>query len=198
MPTKRAVFLDKDGTLVESVPFNVDADKVRLIDGAESALNALYSAGYLLFVISNQPGVAHGLFDEEALWGVEDRIRCIFDSIGVPLSGFYYCPHHPQGRNAKYALSCLCRKPAPGLIIQAASEHGINLSESWMIGDLLDDVEAGNRSGCRTILLDNGSENEWRLSPSRTPLFYADDLDTAARLITGKSLEVRVLHQINA
>jgi D-glycero-D-manno-heptose 1,7-bisphosphate phosphatase len=180
---RAAVFLDKDGTLVEDVPYNVDPDLIRLADGALDGLQALHDAGYLLIVVSNQSGIARGYFEEQALGAVEQRVRGLLNAAGVPLAGFYYCPHHPDGCVDPYSIECTCRKPAPGLLTRAARDHGIDLGHSWMIGDILHDVEAGRRAGCRTILLDVGHETEWELTPSRIPDFTMASLDAAARLI---------------
>jgi D-glycero-D-manno-heptose 1,7-bisphosphate phosphatase len=182
MPT-HAVFLDKDGTLVEDVPYNVDPDRIRLMPGAAAGLRDLHAAGYRLIVVSNQSGVARGYFEEKALAAVEQRLRELLSAEGVPCSGFYYCPHHPRGSVAAYAVACECRKPRPGLIVRAAAEQGIDLGGSWFVGDILDDVEAGRAAGCRTILLDNGHETEWRLTPERQPHFRAADLTEAAQVI---------------
>ncbi len=181
-----AVFLDKDGTLIEDVPYNVDPAQVRLMPGAVEGLRLLHGAGYRLIVISNQSGVARGLFAEEALVGVERRLRELLQEAGVPLVGLYYCPHHPQGTVADYAIECDCRKPRPGLLLRAAREHGIDLPHSWFIGDILNDVEAGRAAGCTTILLDNGHETEWVRSPQREPHYVAADLAEAAKLIVAE------------
>jgi histidinol-phosphate phosphatase family protein len=178
-----AVFLDKDGTLIVDEPYNVAPERIRLAQGAVEGLQALHAAGYLLIVVSNQSGVARALFEEDALSAVEDRVRALLGAAGVPLAGFYYCPHHPEGRVGRYAVSCRCRKPAPGMLTQAAREYGIDLARSWLVGDILHDVEAGRRAGCRTVLLDVGHETEWDLSPNRLPHFIADDLTTAAQVI---------------
>lgn len=179
----KAVFLDKDGTLIENVPYNVDPARIRLGPGASAGLPLLHRAGYRLFVVSNQSGVARGYFAEAALREVERRLRTLLAALGVPLDGFYYCPHHPDGLVPSYARACACRKPAPGLLLRAADEHGLDLERSWLIGDILDDVEAGRQAGCRTVLLLNGHETEWRAGPERRPDFVVGDLATAARLI---------------
>ena len=178
-----AVLLDKDGTLIEDVPYNVDPALIRLTPRADEGLGALHAAGYRLFVISNQSGVARGYFPEAALAAVEGRLRELLTELGVPLAGFYYCPHHPAGVVAGYAVTCDCRKPAPGLVRRAAADLGLDVGRSWFIGDILDDVEAGRRAGCRTVLVDNGNETEWRRSPDREPHFRAPDLAGAARVI---------------
>ncbi|MFL5734576.1 MAG: D-glycero-alpha-D-manno-heptose-1,7-bisphosphate 7-phosphatase [Chloroflexia bacterium] len=179
----KAVFLDKDGTLIEDVPYNVDPAEVRLTPGAEEGLFLLHAAGFKLFVVSNQSGVARGYFREDALAPVEARLRELLDRAEVPLSGFYYCPHHPEGRAPEYAVECDCRKPGPGLILEAALDHGIDLDQSWMVGDILNDIEAGRRAGCRTVLVDNGNETEWVLNPYRLPHHLAADLPEAALII---------------
>jgi D-glycero-D-manno-heptose 1,7-bisphosphate phosphatase len=178
-----AVFLDKDGTLIEDVPYNVDPEKIRLGPGAREALPALHAAGFRLVVVSNQSGVARGRFAEPALEGVKRRLGELLAGCGVPLAGFYYCPHHPGGTVAPFAVSCDCRKPAPGLLLRGARDLALDLKRSWLVGDILDDVEAGNRAGCRTVLLDNGHETQWRTGPDRVPDRVAADLGQAARLI---------------
>ena len=188
-PPGKAVFLDKDGTLIEDIPYNVDPQKIQLAPGAVEGLTALHENGYALIVVSNQSGVAHGFFPERALRGVERSLRRRLAAFGVPLAGFYYCPHHPQGRVNGYAVTCRCRKPAPGMLRRAAADLGIDLTESWMIGDILDDIEAGRRAGCRTVLIDNGNETEWRRGRGRRPHYRAADLAEAARLILNAAMK---------
>jgi histidinol-phosphate phosphatase family protein len=183
MAYRRAVFLDKDGTIIENLPYNVDPERIRLNPGAEEGLSRLHRAGYLLFVVSNQAGVARGYFPESALGAVEARLRELLAAVGVPLAGFAYCPHHPEGSVEGFAMACECRKPAPGMILRLSAEHGIDPGGSWMVGDILDDVQAGRGAGCRTILIDNGNETKWILSPDREPHYRASDLADAARYI---------------
>ncbi|MCA1992210.1 MAG: HAD family hydrolase [Coleofasciculus sp. S288] len=191
--TNRAVFLDKDGTLIEDVPYNVNPDLMRLTVGAVEGLRSLHAAGYKLIIISNQSGVARGYFPEEALLAVEERSHQLLAEMGVPLVGFYYCPHHPDGTILKYKINCSCRKPEPGLIFRAAQKHNINLAQSWFIGDILNDVEAGRRAGCKTVLINNGNETEWVLSPLRLPHYIATDLADAAHIISNHRQDVEVL-----
>jgi histidinol-phosphate phosphatase family protein len=179
----RAIFLDKDGTLVENVPYNVNPALLELTWHAGPGLQMLKQLGYALIVVSNQPGVAKGLFTETALQGVEQRLGGLLAQYGVTLDGFYYCPHSPDGMVERYTMSCTCRKPMPGMLHRAAREHGIDLDQSWMVGDILHDVEAGRRAGCRTVLIDNGNETEWEMSALRMPDFRAADLYEAAVLI---------------
>jgi D-glycero-D-manno-heptose 1,7-bisphosphate phosphatase len=177
------VFLDKDGTLVEDVPYNVDPARIRLACGAAEGLAMLARAGYRVAVVSNQSGIARGYFPEPAIEPIRERIRQMLGWFGVPLAGFFYCPHHPDGAVPGYTLACDCRKPRPGLLLRAARELEIDPGEAWMVGDILDDIEAGRAAGCRTILVDNGHETEWRVSPDRLPHHRAADLAEAARLI---------------
>lgn len=180
---RAGIFFDKDGTLLEDVPYNVTPACMRMAPRAERALAALAGSDAELFVITNQPGIAHGYFPPSALAGIESALNGIFLQNSVRLAGFYYCPHHPEGVIAQYAYYCDCRKPAPGLILQAASEHGIDLGRSWMVGDILHDIEAGHRAGCRTVLIDNGNETEWQLSPLRQPDYVAGNLEDAVKHI---------------
>jgi histidinol-phosphate phosphatase family protein len=177
--SRRALFLDKDGTLVEDVPYNVDPERIRLVDGAREALEAARDAGFAIVVVSNQSGVARGLFDASALDVVEATLRSL-----VPIDAVEWCPHDP-------AMRCRCRKPEPGMLVRAAQRLGVDLRSSWMVGDILDDVEAGRRAGCRTVLVDRGGETEWRWSIDRTPDAIAPDLPRAVAWILGADAATR-------
>ena len=179
----KAVFLDKDGTLVDEAPYDVDPRRIMLGSGAGAALRLLARLDYRLFVVSSQDGIAFGRFPESAMDAAADRLQDLLFREQLQLEGFYYCPHHPDAIVAAYACDCHCRKPKPGLLLKAAQDHGVDLRASWMIGDILHDVEAGNRAGCQTVLLDKGSETEWRLGPRRIPTRMAPDLYSAAVLI---------------
>jgi len=181
--SNRAVFLDKDGTLIEDVPYNGDPERIRLLPGAAEGLRLLSAAGYRVFVVTNQPGIARGYFLKQAMAAVRARLRELVAEAGAHLAGFYYCPHEEGSPIAAYAMKCDCRKPRPGLILRAAWEHELDLRRSWMVGDILDDVESGRRAGLRTILLNVENETEWILSPMRLPHHLARDLTEAAGLI---------------
>jgi D-glycero-D-manno-heptose 1,7-bisphosphate phosphatase len=178
-----AVLFDKDGTLVRDVPYNVDPALIELMPGAGHALAALQQAGYRLGVVSNQSGVARGLFDASALDAVAARLRELLDADGVRIDFFAWCPHHPDGSVADLSLNCDCRKPRPGLVLRALSELDAEASRSWLVGDILNDIEAGSRAGCRTVLLDVGSETEWLEGEHRQPDVIAADLPAAAKAI---------------
>lgn len=173
---KPAVFFDKDGTLVVDVPYNVSPQQIRFCPGADAAIALLHRAGFALFVVTNQPGIALGFFDRAALADVETAISKRFAQNGAELAGFYFCPHDGS-------TPCTCRKPAPGMLEVARREHNLDLSRSWLIGDILNDVEAGNRAGCRSILIDNGNETVWLPGPMRQPCYKAANLEDAAHFI---------------
>ncbi|GAB2692273.1 HAD family hydrolase [Mucilaginibacter koreensis] len=181
----KAIFLDKDGTLIEDVPYNVNPELIKLKPNAIAGLKAMQDAGYDLIVVSNQAGVARGYFTEDALPAVWQKLTALVADAGIKFKAFYYCPNHPEGTVAPYNISCNFRKPMPGMLLQAAEEHQIDLHHSWMIGDILHDVEAGKRAGCKSILVDNGGETEWlKDSPYREPDFVVSDLQEAANVIT--------------
>jgi histidinol-phosphate phosphatase family protein len=181
------VFFDKDGTLVDDVPYNVNPSKIRLAAGAAEGLPRLAAGGYRLAVVSNQSGVARGYFPETALVGVAAKLRALLGNTGVSLAGFFYCPHHPKGIVPEFVVECGCRKPAPGLVLAAAHELGADPRDCWVVGDILDDVEAGRRAGCRTVLIDTGNETEWVPGPFREPHFTARDLAETAGVILGST-----------
>jgi D-glycero-D-manno-heptose 1,7-bisphosphate phosphatase len=188
MMISKAVFLDKDGTLVEDIPYNVDPDRIRLTEGAYDGLRLLQQQGYKLIVVTNQSGVARGFFNELDLQPVRNRLGELLATAGVFLTDFYYCPHHPEGSVSQYVVDCGCRKPQPGMLHRAAREHHLDLSASWLVGDILNDIQAGNQAGCRTVLLDNNHETEWNVTPIRQPDFIVKNLKDAADMIANEIL----------
>ncbi len=179
----KAVFLDKDGTLIHDIPYNVKPELITFTDTAIPALKKLQDNGYLLIVISNQSGVARGYFTEEDLQPVSDFLKTVLGKEGINLSGFYYCPHHTDGKIEKYTRECDCRKPKPGLLLRAIQDFKIDASQSWMVGDILNDVEAGKAAGCRAVLIDGGNETEWILNDKRRPDYTVHSLLEAADII---------------
>jgi D-glycero-D-manno-heptose 1,7-bisphosphate phosphatase len=180
---QKAVFIDKDGTLIPDIPFNTDPDLLSIEPETISGLKLLHYSGYKLIIISNQPGIARGYFTEKSLDIIWTRINSLLSNHGIKLDAFYYCPHDAKGIIQPYAIDCNCRKPAPGLIFKAAAEWNIALNQSWMVGDILNDIEAGNRAGCRSILLNNGNETEWIMNPVRTPVTMTKNFREAAQTI---------------
>jgi len=180
MAVKKAIFLDKDGTLIPDIPYNVNTSLIHLSDNCKSGLKALRDKGYIFVVITNQSGIASGLFNHDALQAVSRKLKSLFSEQGLELAGFYYCPHKAGTSEENY---CSCRKPLPGLFYTAAEELDIDLSSSWMIGDILNDIEAGNRAGCKSIMINNGNETEWKRSHLRIPQAFVPHIDAAAAYI---------------
>ena len=179
---KRALFLDRDGTLVEPRHYPSDPKDLILQPGIGPLLRMFQTSGWDLIVVTNQSGIARGYFTEETLERMHDRLREMLGVWGVELNAIHACPHHVDGVIPHLAIHCRCRKPRPGMLLKAAAERNIDLSRSWMIGDILDDVEAGNRAGCRTVLVDLGTE---RLPdrPERWPRLVAPSTAEALRHI---------------
>jgi D-glycero-D-manno-heptose 1,7-bisphosphate phosphatase len=180
---KPAVFLEKDGTLLEKVPGNVDRRRIRLRPGAVDALLLLSGLGYKVFVVSNQPGVARGEFPMGALDAVAAHLDDLFLAHGFKLAGCYWCPHDPAGTLLHYAFECACRKPMPGLIQAAAREHDLDLSASWVIGTEMDDLEAGARAGCNTVWI---AEEKDPLHSSVADLVAPNLLEAAAGIMRAR------------
>jgi len=180
----KALFLDKDGTLIPDIPYNITPSRITLNEYVAESLYHLQKK-FKLIVVSNQAGVAKGLFTVEELQGVENKMISLFREYQVKIDAFYFCPHDPDGIVLPYAKVCDCRKPAAGMLKQAAIDHQLDLSESWMIGDILNDVQAGKSVGCKAILIDNGNETEWDLDSSayRIPDYIAADFKAAATFI---------------
>jgi D,D-heptose 1,7-bisphosphate phosphatase len=188
----KAIFIDKDGTLVKDIPYNVDPRKIQLYPDVPLALHKFKEEGYKIIVITNQPGIAYGYFKEEKIKLVEKEIMMQLKKFNLQIDGFYYCPHHVMGTISKYTLECECRKPKPGMIEKAAKDLNLNLTESWMIGDILNDVEAGLRAGCKSALINNGNETEWFLNKVRIPTLIVSTMKEAAEKISCyKSIHVK-------
>lgn len=180
---RKAIFLDKDGTLIPDIPYNVNPDLITLQDGVIKGLTLLKEKGYIFVVISNQAGVARGYFKFSDLEKVKEKLDFLLNKEEIQIDGYYFCPHHPAGKIPEFSIDCNCRKPAPGMILKAAIDLQVDTKKSWMIGDILNDVEAGNKAGCKTILLDIGNETEWAEANFRKPTYVASDFLKAARFI---------------
>ncbi|MCZ6598581.1 MAG: HAD family hydrolase [Planctomycetota bacterium] len=148
-----AVFLDRDGTLITESRYLSDPDQLRLQPGAGAAVGRLNGAGLPVVVITNQSGVARGLFDEQRLAAVHRRLESELASLGARLDLILHCPHHPEIGAAPYRKLCDCRKPEPGLLLEAARRLDVDLSASWMVGDSERDIEAGRRAGVGRLVL---------------------------------------------
>ena len=185
----RAVFIDRDGTFIKDVPYNANPSLITHEFYAVTMLQLLKQKNFLTIIISNQSGIAKGFFSTDDVNKMHDEIQLKLLADNIQLDAFYYCPHYIKGVVKKYAVNCECRKPKPGLIYKAAKAFNINLKQSWMIGDILNDVEAGNAAGCKTILIDNGNETEWIINKQRMPFYLAKDLEQATETILKYELE---------
>ena len=154
---RRAVFLDRDGVLVEDVECLAEHERIRVYDGIPAALQTLKSAGYALVVVSNQTVVSRGICTEEQVVSINAEIGARILRAGGPnLDANYFCPHHPKATLERYRVVCECRKPSPGMMLRAAREWGLDLAGSFMIGDRITDIVAGRRAGCKTIWVQTG------------------------------------------
>ncbi|HZU67224.1 MAG TPA: HAD family hydrolase [Ktedonobacteraceae bacterium] len=177
-----ALFLDRDGTLVYPRHYPSRPEELCLYDGVGEALRTFQEAGFRLVVVTNQAGIARGYFKEDDLWRMHTYLAKELAKSGVHLDAIYYCPHHPEGVIPELAVVCDCRKPQPGMLLRAARDLALNLPRSWFVGDILDDIEAGNRAGCRTVLVDLGTEKP-PASQLRRPNFIARNTIHALRII---------------
>jgi len=169
---RKAVFLDRDGTVMVDTGYCHEPDKVKLIEGAAEGLRLLSDDGFFLVIITNQSGVGRGYFGEKDVVAVSTRLHEEFRARGADFDALFYCPHHPLDE-------CDCRKPRPGLILRAASEHNLDLHSSFTMGDQESDVEAGRYAGTRTVLISEQGRS------SVLADFHAKTLIEAAQLILG-------------
>jgi len=186
-----AIFLDRDGTIIEEIGYIDDPEKVQLLPGAVEALRIFRQLRFWILVLSNQSGVARGFFPESRVGAVNQRLQEQLRAQGVEVDAFYYCPHHPQAAVPAYRVECDCRKPRPGMIQQAMREFPVVLDRSVIIGDRYSDVEAGKRLNLTAILVLTGyGANEYSLygqDASRTqPDFVARDLLEAAHWVENR------------
>ncbi|HET6584415.1 MAG TPA: HAD family hydrolase [Nannocystaceae bacterium] len=161
MSLARAVFLDRDGVLVDDVGPLVRSADVRVLPGVAEALSLLVTTGWKIVVISNQTAVARGLASEHDIRAVQHHVEACLIEAGAPaFDDFLFCPHHPRATVPAYRVACACRKPQPGLIERACVRHGIDPHRSVMIGDRPSDIVAGQRAGCRTVWVQTGRHRE--------------------------------------
>ena len=161
---KRAVFLDRDGTVNRYKGYISSPEQVELIPGAATAINTFHRLGYLVIIITNQPVVARGDCSEEELKGIHNRLQFLLAKENAYIDDIFYCPHHPdsgfEGENKAYKIDCDCRKPKPGMILNAASKWNIDLNQSFMAGDSERDVQTAMNAGCRPVLISEKEKND--------------------------------------
>lgn len=154
--SRRAVFLDRDGTVNEEVHFLSQPDQIELLPTVASTISKLNQSGIAIVVVTNQSGVARGYIPEKQLDVIHTRLSHLLAEQNALIDGIYYCPHHPTEGIGQYHVDCDCRKPMPGMLLRAARELNLDLSRSLMIGDRISDLEAGANAGCQTALVRTG------------------------------------------
>lgn len=178
-----AVFLDRDGTINVEKDYLYRPNDFEFISGAPQAIARLKQAGYKVIVVTNQSGVARGYFTENEVHLLHDYIQRELARFDCAIDAFYICPHHPEHGQGSYKVDCSCRKEQPGMILQAASDHGIDLSRSFMVGDKRADVEAGRAAGCRSILVRTGYGASEEKKLGTNDAIIVNDLTQAADYI---------------
>jgi D-glycero-D-manno-heptose 1,7-bisphosphate phosphatase len=175
-----AIFLDRDGTLIEEVNFLSRVEHLRVFKYTENALRRLKDAGFLLIVVTNQSGIGRGLYTEADMHAIHDEMQ---RRTGSLIDGFYFCPHLPDE-------GCSCRKPGIGMFLQAETDHAIDIAASWMIGDKKIDVNAGINAGTRTVMVRTGYGAVHSADPGTVADLIASDLHEAAEMILTRSAEI--------
>jgi D-glycero-D-manno-heptose 1,7-bisphosphate phosphatase len=187
--SRRAIFIDRDGTISEEVGYVNHPSRYRVFPFAAEAIKTINDAGWLAVLVTNQAGVARGYFKEELIQLVHDKLAQELARGGARLDAIYYCPHHPTVGEPPYRFDCDCRKPKPGLITRAAAEHEIDLARSWMIGDRYGDTELARNAGTRAALVLTGygrGEHEYQRSAwKHQPDLIAENLLEAVKQILG-------------
>ena len=187
---RRAIFMDRDGTVLDEVGYVNHVDRVRMLPNSPAAVRRANEAGFQVVVVTNQAGVARGYFPESLVTDVNDLLRALLAEQGARVDGIYYCPHHPTVGPDPYRKECDCRKPRPGMLLRAAEEMGIDLSTSYVVGDTVKDVEARHNVGATSVLLRTGyGRGELELHSAgwkRHPHHIADDLLAAVDWIVAR------------
>jgi len=182
--TEKAIFFDRDGTLIEDPGYLNDPDQVKILEGVPQALVQLKALGYKLVVVSNQSGIARGILTEKVLDDIHNRLKQLLVRENAYLDAIYYCPYHPDGVVPKYRKESELRKPNPGMLHAAAADMDIDLERSWMVGNSPADVEAGLRAGCRTILIERSFDHNRFDAGTPKPDYKSVNIKEAVNIIT--------------
>ncbi len=189
---RRAIFMDRDGTLSEEVGYVNHLSRYRLMPNSLEAIRLANGAGFLVVVTTNQAGVARGYFSEDLVRQVHGRLRAWVEEGGGRIDAIYYCPHHPKEGAPPYRAECDCRKPRPGMILRAGREHDIDLAASYAVGDSWIDIEAGAAAGVPGVLVltgyGRGLLEHQREKLRVTPAHVAEDVLEAARWIVARDV----------
>lgn len=188
-----AVFLDRDGTLIEEQGYLSRLDSIALFPTAAEGIRLLTDAGYAVVIVTNQAGIARGLFDEAFVKSTHARLDAMLRAQGAAVDGYYYCPHHPEGIVERYRLTCECRKPAPGMVRRAAADLDLDLDHSFVVGDRCLDIGLARNAGATGVLVRTGYGDGEAAAPSAgcEPAVIVDTLLDAARWIRAAPAAVR-------
>ena len=184
--SKPGVFIDRDGTLLDELGYLTPSSEVKIYPFTAEAITHLDEAGLPVVVITNQGGIALGLYDHAFVDATHARLGETLAAAGAPVTAWYYCPHHPEGKVAEFTQACGCRKPATGMLVAAADDLDLDLGQSWVVGDQWRDIELAHRVGARSILVrtgyGSGLEADWPTDIA-PPTIVCDDVLAAARHI---------------
>ena len=175
----KAIFLDRDGVINKEVGYLSSPDKFDFIDGTIEALKTLKQKGFLLIIITNQAGIARGYYSVENLSNIHKKMNDILQQNEIILDGIYYCPHHPD-----FTGSCDCRKPKPGMMLKAKDKFNIDMKNSFMVGDTLNDIKAGLNANCKTVLVltGYGAEEQKKIGDIKPDLIFKNLLEFAKNI----------------
>jgi len=181
--SNKAVFMDRDDTLIKDPGYINDPDQVQLLAGTSEALIELKQMGYKRVIVTNQSAVARGIVSEQVLKQIHKRLQKLLVHEGAGIEKIYYCPYHPDGVIEKYRKESDNRKPNPGMILAAAREMDIDLNRSWVIGNSYRDIVAGQRAGCKTILINSSIDQTYRKPTDPVPDKQAVNMKEAVNII---------------
>jgi len=181
---RRAVFLDRDGTVIRQVELLHNPSELRIFPSASKAIKQINKLGYIVVIITNQPVVAQGIMGPAEVDKIHALLIDRLGKHGAKIDAVYFCPHHPNASIKKYRVVCRCRKPRPGMILRAAKEHGIDLKKSFFVGDSTQDTLAANRAKVKMILVKTGHGGKDSWQHGGTPDFTAKNLTEATKIIT--------------
>ena len=175
----KAIFLDRDGVINKEVGYLSSPDKFDFIEGTIEALKTLNQKGFLLIIITNQAGIARGYYSLENLSNIHKKMNDILQQNEIILDGIYYCPHHPD-----YTGSCDCRKPKPGMILKAKDKFNIDMKNSFMVGDTLNDIKTGLNANCKTVLVltGYGAEEQKKIGNIKPDFIFKNLLEFAKKI----------------
>lgn len=186
---KPAVFLDRDGTILDELGYLTPASTVHVYPFSADAIRQLHRGGYAVVIITNQGGIGLGLYDHAFVDRTHAALDAEMAAAGAQIAGWYYCPHHPEGKVPEFTVKCPCRKPGTGMVEAAARELQLDLTRSWVVGDQWRDIEVAHRVGARSVLVrtgyGKGLEAQWPADIAR-PTVVSDNLMAAAAHILGE------------